>query len=515
MKPEDELLGAIEDRKIALRSHRAWQAAASRLYPLLQTVAEFRAGEIDAGIVSDVPWETLFDLVIRWHHEFPVGEGECDRETAFEVLTFALEFSRLEQLEYSVRVGAYAVRRRGNNFRVRHRWNAAREAADLYLEASARPKRILEITETEKRWANARPASSRRIPPVEVLKASADRAKNSIDAWREALPEGHLSDSFMLGDGLTLRDAKSLLAGIMGLASLCELAARSKSRLEPTLAHLGRQEMIDCLSGLCPDVSTEQIEDMLERLTYRPGRPARTSPLIEYDGKLVLCPPLITARAIDVIALRTAAHDASRFGRVGQNLRKRADAWATWLSNIPGVKVLERVKVRRIDGKPAGDLDVIAIDPTDGLGLCFEIKLPIDAVMRREVEKIEDWVKSAANQLDRIRAELASGGAVAKTPKEWPSLGDLDMAWGVGAPQQLSLTPVGVEDMFSVSLRYLLAAGEPTSLRSLVELLRCPDLPLRGLHFSEESLVYEVGRRKLLVDAVRLREFGWRPRFTQ
>ncbi|GGR06553.1 hypothetical protein [Streptomyces aurantiogriseus] len=513
MKPAEELLEEISRKRSALRRHRAWSAGEGRIYALLRKAAEFRAREIDAGIQTDVPWETLFELVIEWHHQFPLGDGDCDEEAAFEVLTFALEFSRWEQIEHGVRMGGYSVKRRGRDLRVRHAWDAALEAADMYLESRARPRELPPFSEAERRWAQARPVESREGPPFEVLKASADRAMVSIDAWRKSAPEGHLPDSFALGNGLTMGEATVLLAGIMGLADLCELVARSAARLESTLAHLDRQVMVDALSQLCPDVSTTHIDDLLERLTYRVGRSARTAPLVESGEKIILCPPLITSRAVDVIALRTAAQDASRFGRVGHNLGKRAKEWEDWFAAIPGVVARSGVKVLRADGRRAGDLDVIAVDAENKLGVCLEIKWPIDAVTRREVGKVENWVTSAADQLGRVRGELESGTAVAELPDGWPQLSEIEMTWGVGTPQQLCLRPVSVQGIYPTSLRYLIEAGDPPSLRSVVEMLKRPDLPKRGLHFSEETFTLRVGHHTVVVDTIGIRQFGWRPRF--
>ncbi|WP_428814847.1 hypothetical protein SALCHL_002804 [Streptomyces albus subsp. chlorinus] len=509
----EELLEEISRKRSALRLHRAWSAGAGRIYALLRKAAEFRAREIDSGIQTDVPWETLFEFVIEWHHQFPLGDGDCDEEAAFEVLTSAIEFSRWEQIEHSIRMGGYSVRRRGRDLRVRHAWDVALEAADMYLESRARPRGLPPFSEVERRWAGARPVESREGPPFEVLKASADRAMVSIDAWRKSAPEGYLPDPFALGNGLTIREATVLLAGIMGLADLCELAARSAARLESTLAHLDRQVMVDALGQLCPEVPTAHIDDLLERLTYRVGRSARTAPLVESGERIILCPPLITSRAVDVIALRTAAQDASRFGRVGHTLGKRAKEWEDWFAAIPGVSARSGVKVLRADGKRAGDLDVIAVDTKNKLGICLEIKWPIDGVTRREVGKVESWVTSAADQLGRVRGELESGTAVAELPGGWPQLSEIEMTWGVGTPQQLCLRPISVQGIYPTSLRYLIESGDPPSLRSVVEMLKRPDLPKRGLHYSEEAFTLRMGHYAVVVDRVGLRQFGWRPRF--
>jgi hypothetical protein len=80
--------------------------------------------------------------------------------------------------------------------------------------------------------------------------------------------------------------------------------------------------------------------------------------------------------------MRTGSPDAqvhARFGPIGHQLGRQATGWAQWLARIPGVLVAEEVKLFTPDGRQAGDLDIVAVDPAEQLVLCMEIKSPIDA----------------------------------------------------------------------------------------------------------------------------------------
>ena len=185
--------------------------------------------------------------------------------------------------------------------------------------------------------------------------------------------------------------------------------------------------------------------------------------------------------------------------------------WKGWLEAIPGVLVAERLKARREGGQVAGDLDVVAVDPRQRIGICFEIKWPIDAISMTEVLKIEDWVSSAADQTNRLRAELTSGSAAVDMPKGWPAFADITWTWAVATPQQLCLRPVPFDDIYATSFRYMASHGTPTSLNDVIETLISPDLPVEGVHFKIDTMEFRIGWEKVVIDAIGLIENGWKP----
>jgi len=142
----DELLDLIERRRRAVRDLPGWQTGPERVLTLLQLATRLRAMEFARGLATDVPWESVLAQIITWHHEIPLGEGPCRDGDAMDICLAALEAARLDNLHGTVRAVGYVVRRRGDAFRIRHRWNPAVEAADTFLEHATAPADLPEIT---------------------------------------------------------------------------------------------------------------------------------------------------------------------------------------------------------------------------------------------------------------------------------------------------------------------------------------------------------------------------------
>lgn len=511
MRPDDELLDLVDRRRQTARNLPGWRSGPERLVTILQCATHLRAMEIDQGLTTDVPWESVLAQIIKWHYEIPIGEGICADKAAVDICAATLEAARHDNLYGTIRAGGYEVRRRGEAFRVRQRWSPAVEAADMYLEMATSPAGLPEITPVERSWIRGRPSSSRELPPPDVLRAASQRARIAIGAYCQALPEGNLPGSFQLDRGLTVSQATAVLSVVMGFAALCEATARIYKRTEVTLVNISRARLLETIVGVNPDIESAHAETVIERLTYKPGRSCRTSPLVETQDAILLCPPLITPRAVDGIILRGAAYDPGSYGPIGQRQGGRAVKWKDWLSQIPGVLVAERIRARRLDRRVAGDLDIVAVDVQHRRGVCFEIKWPIDATTLSEVMKIEDWVKSAAIQADRLRGELMSGAAVVEMPKGWPAFDEISWTWAVGTPQQLCLRPLSVAGVYATSFRYLAAHGQARSLDDVVEAVTAPDLPVEGRHFEVDTLDFMLGRWKVIQDAIVLKEATWRP----
>lgn len=286
--------------------------------------------------------------------------------------------------------------------------------------------------------------------------------------------------SFPLGNGLTIGHAIEVLAGIMGLADLCQFTASSKKRTETTLAHFPWNELIDLIHELAPSCELDQVDDLVGRLTYKPGRLTRNSPLVRLGDVIIVCPPLIGSRLIDPILLRSAGYDPVLFGPIGHQLGRQANRWARWLATIPGVLVAEEVKMFTPDGRQAGDLDIIAVDPIEKTVLCMEIKSPIDAWSLSEVDKTEKQMAAGCQQLAKRRHQIAENLAYARFPPNWPDLTGFTWTWAVGLPQQLCLRPPPEPGIHATSLRFALGLGAPPNLAAVVRTLRDPVLPESG-----------------------------------
>ena len=113
MRPDDELLDVVDRRRRVARDLPGWRSGVGRLLTILQCATRLRAMEIDRGIQTDVPWESVLAQIITWHHDVPIGEGPCEEKAALDICAAALEAARLDNLFGTIRAGGYEGRRRG------------------------------------------------------------------------------------------------------------------------------------------------------------------------------------------------------------------------------------------------------------------------------------------------------------------------------------------------------------------------------------------------------------------
>jgi hypothetical protein len=512
LTPEDELFSLIAAERRKVAEHPGWRSGPERIVGLLRMATWLRQME-RANLGGELPpWESVLGLLIVWHHQFPSTSGTISQEHAVELVLAAAAFARLDGLDLSSRVKAYRVRKRGDRLVLSHRWNPALEVADAILERRTVPPELPKLTDAERAWIETNEARSQELPPFNVLQAAAARARRTITLLRDHQPEGALPESFSVGDGLTVGDTIDVLSGLMGFADLCMAAADALNQSDTVLVRLARSRLTDSLAELAPGCDETQIDTLVERLTYQPGRSPHNSPLVRHGEAILVCPPLIGLRLVDPIVLRSAGYEPGRFGPIGKSLGGLATKWAEWLSRIPGALVAERVKVVDPGGRTVGDLDVVAVDPAERVAVCFEIKWPIDAWSLNEVVKIEDWATKAAAQLSRVRSELTGRSAVAKLPTHWPNLSDLSWTWAIGIPRQLCLRPSSEPDVQITSLRYLMAMQPPKRLVDVAQALRHPDLPKEGEHFAIDRITVSLDRADIHVDVLAIRaDMPWKP----
>jgi hypothetical protein len=206
------------------------------------------------------------------------------------------------------------------------------------------------------------------------------RCAVAVDAWRAAHLDPPLPDDFELGDALTVGIIAQVLAALMAMVELGELAHARVREPGTTLFHAPRDVLVARLTRACEGLSTATVETAIHRLMAGPGRSLRTSLLVPNGSIVTVLPLTMFPRAIDPVVLRTAASDPALYGPIGKRQGERAKAWALWLAEIPQVKVAERLKVRGSDGRTLGDLDLLAVDPDAGKGIVLELEWPIDAL---------------------------------------------------------------------------------------------------------------------------------------
>lgn len=516
VRSEDELLAIFGDWRRRVDDLPVWSGGKNRLGDLLRMAMRPRAEEGRFGVAAaDFPWESLVDRLIQWHYSHPLGRAQYSEDDLFEALQAALESTRIEPIEAGIRVGAFKVQRTRETFRVTYRWDVSLEVADMYLERQARPGPVPGPTEAELQWAAGQPTERLNafVPPVEILQAAVQRSGVAVDAWRAAHQDPPLPDDFDIGDGLTVGTMAQVLAGLMAMVELGELAHARVRRPGTTLFHAPLDLLVATLTRACEGLSAETAKTAIRRLMAGPGRSVRTSLLVPNGPVVTVLPLTMSPRAIDSIVLRTAATEPARYGPIGHRQGGRAKVWAVWLAQIPRVKVAERLKLRGPDGRTvAGDLDLLAVDPEARKGIILELKWPIDALTLPETTKIDSGIMDACRQLGKNRHTLRGGENTVKLPADWPAFGDVEWTWVVGTPQQLYTGPLPEPEMFATSFRYVKSLGNPAAIEALINAVRKPDVPRLGLHYTVEKATIRLGRYDIRWDAIHLWDVPWSPR---
>jgi len=514
--PEQELRDLISDWRKQVDQLPIWSAGEERLHALMSTALSVRASFARNRVeFPEFSWDMLLDFLITWHFKHPIGSDSCREEDASDAVRAAVEATRLESLDAALRAQAYRVRKTGGTkFRVSYKWNMGLEVADLYLERQAVPVNREGPTQKELDWASkqARERLNIFLPPEDVVGLTMERTRRTVQAWRAVHQDPPLPDDTDLGEGLNFGIMAEVLSLLMALAELCEMAHSSARDRGTTLQHFTEELIVEWTVRLCEGVPRELAVQAIRRLMAGPGKSMRTSILIPNSGLITVLPLVMFPRAIDAIVLRTAASDPALYGPIGKRQGERAKVWGRWLREIPGIKVVEGTKVRNLKGQAAGDLDVVAFDPQSRKGLILEIKWPIDALTLSETTKTDQTIVLASAQLGKVRRSLETGAVRAKLPPDWPAFDEIDWAWGVGMPQQLTPRPMPEPDMFATSFRYVSQLAPASSLPELISVLKNPVVPELNDHYQIRNVTIPLqDRYTVRVERLECKEIDWSP----
>ncbi|MFC4013392.1 hypothetical protein ACFOY2_39625 [Nonomuraea purpurea] len=519
---EEEVREYLRGRWRVVSRLATWNGGADRILTILQEAARKRHKEAlrlgDPHVTADSAlWTRIFERLVRWNAEFPYGEGSCSVKDAAQVLAMAEEFDVVERLQTALGVGGFSVTKSSGGFSLAITQDPSIEAADVYLELLTSPRRSSNhrVPEIDRWVMSLTPAKPVRGIPLLVRRAATRWARAEVEAYRKALPEGNLSSEFSLGGRLSLGVVVQHWASLVGMCHVLDTCAALTGHPGSTLAWLSREEMAARLVESVEDGGDLSVaQEMIDLLTFRPGVSPLAAPLIPCGDRLIVSPALINAIGIERLLLRTVAANPSRFGKVSNQLGKRASEWAALFREIPNVLVAEGVKVKRPDGSIAGDLDVVAIDPSAGIGLCVEVKWPIDAHTLKESIKTSELILSAARQLGGLRAVILTSNAAPVFPPKWPSFKEITWFWAVGTPQQLYAGKLPVLDLHMTSLRYLKQLPRADTLKQLIDAVARPCWPERNTHFKVGCLRTQIGRVRFEQEVIELGgPLRWRPQY--
>jgi hypothetical protein len=171
--------------------------------------------------------------------------------------------------------------------------------------------------------------------------------------------------------------------------------------------------------------------------------------------------------------------DHARFGRAGRELGALgARTTAGTLSRLSGALVTTGINVVRPDRTRAGDLDVVACDPSQGIIAVFEIMWRIGPDGSAEVAKVEEDAHVKRAQVARVRAEIGSGRATPRWPAHWPDVSGFETRWFILTPNVLPVRTVEQDGTIVRShqmLDRMLAPG--SSVSDMIHLMDEPPYP--------------------------------------
>jgi hypothetical protein len=240
-----------------------------------------RATTARIGITyPEFSWDALIDFLISWHFKHPIGTSHCCEEDVSDAVGAAMTAMRLEPLAAALRAQAYRVRKTGSSeFRVSFKWDMGLEVADMYLERQAAPADLEEPAEKEKKWASEQSRNKLNpfLPPDDVIIATMERTRRAVQAWRAVHQDPPLSDDTDLGEGLTVGTMAEVLAALMAMAELAEMAHSTARVRGATLQHSTEEALVEWLGRLCKNVQLEPAVKAINRLMAGPGKSLRFS----------------------------------------------------------------------------------------------------------------------------------------------------------------------------------------------------------------------------------------------
>lgn len=326
-----------------------------------------------------------------------------------------------------------------------------------------------------------------------MLNAMPARIRESAWADTEATLEVQglsLPESTDLG-GLTLGEARTCYAYLIMQLRLNELAAYHFQSPEALLWGIRPINLVRVLSSRVDGRAAAAFVDLLR---FRKGRSPISAPLIPH-GEMVLIPAeIVSPIAFERTLLRAAAASPSAVGQLGNTLGRRSSRWAERLGSVPGCEVATELRVLSSEGRPMGDLDVVAWDPLARVMLIVETKWPVDAATLAESFKVDAMVDKGRAQLARLRTCIEDGTCTVSWPRHWDVATMGVVAWWVGTAQQLdSRRLVDDAGIRVTSLRMIEQLLPAESLGELIVRLADFPLPQSRVDFSLKSTVVQAG----------------------
>lgn len=471
-----------------------WRDGARGQYPMLawlnvRPIVEHRelaseVGHHTAAMMLTAQHHNQVGIAAGWITQYMTGpiraqrSSERDRVAMFET---AGAYWALRNALVEVRVGVRAVEAAGTLVRLPYQGNHTVDALDRLLDlvesldsverapvfSSPRLRDWIYLEGLSQPWAES---------PAWVRDAFREHARNVLGTYPPYLPEGATIAGVTLGDFGTFW--VELLAWGMHMHVTTMLGSYHLPTILPVLP---RNDLVNTLADATV-LSPSVIDRIVALLTLDVARcsDGALTPLVPIDGHIVPMSSLILPTSPQRNLLAIVQSEPSMAGEAGRLLGLAGErATLTVLRRLRSdALVASRVRVRRPNGSPAGDLDVVACDPATRTAVIFEIKWGIAADGNAEAYGAEQGAIQKRAQVIRLREEIDTGRAMPQWPAGWPDMTGYRLHWYVLARDVLAIRHIRDDDVTIRSYQLLsrtLHAG--ATIADLISALDSPPAP--------------------------------------
>ncbi len=259
--------------------------------------------------------------------------------------------------------------------------------------------------------------------------------------------------------GFTIGEFDRFWEVLLAWGMQMQIAVMNGARGTETIAPLLEREAAVGQLAAEAEVGESAVDAMVQVLTLDLGRcpDGALTPLVPVDDRLLPMSSIIVPSAPQRNLLANVASDPAMVGDAGRLLglageRATAEALERMSS---GVLIATRVKVRRTNGEPAGDLDVVVCDPSAQVMAIFEIKWHLAADGNAEVYRAAKLATDKRSQVTRLRGEIAAGQATVRWPANWPDVGSFTQRWFVLTRDVLPLQDIDDDEVTVRSLQLI------------------------------------------------------------
>lgn len=469
-----------------------WTDGDAGLYPLLgwlntHPVVEQRRlveeGGPGAALRANVVHHNQVGQSVAWAFRFMrdpgVGGGsrETDRRALFEL---AGRYWTIQNLLAEVRQGIRGYEAEGRRVQLAYRGNRHMDALERLLglvdEVMGIPDPA-DVAPDERLFAWVA-EGGRDVPwersPAWVHASHRRFADEMISRYPNYLPE-----ELDVG-GFTIRDALRLCSELLARAVHAQVAtmygSTATDAVVPRFPVQGLTRDLARSAGVAEGSASE----IVRLLTFDPDRNPDPClvPLIPVgDGHVLPMSSLIVPGSPLRNLTALLQDDPMRFGRAGQLLGALgARTVSTTLERLQGAQVATSVPVMRPDGTVAGDLDVVALDATEGLMAIFEVLWGIAPDGAAQVARAEARAHAKLDQVARLRGAINTG-AIPHWPRGWSPTPEVRTRWFVLTPTVLPVADMPGDVVIRSHQLLARMLRRDTSVADLISLLDEPPRP--------------------------------------